>query len=204
VRVKPVLKREKALLTDEQVIADVRRGEGRKYALLVERHKDRAFSLALRLTGSREDAEEIVQDAFLRAYRSLNLFRGEARFGTWLYRIVYNLSISRISRTKTWLEYRDMSDDRATHAGEQEVEQPSIVDIVEESELHEVVMREIATLPPLFRSAVTLFYIDDMTYEEVGDIMEIPLGTVKTYLFRGRNLLRKRIDERLKGEVQTI
>ena len=192
------------MLTDEQVIADVRRGESRKYALLVERHKDRAFSLALRLSGSREDAEEIVQDAFLRAYRSLNLFRGEARFGTWLYRIVYNLSISRISRTKAWLEYRDMSDDHTAHAGERDVEQPSIVDIVEESELHAAVMREIATLPPLFRSAVTLFYVDDLTYEEVSDIMEIPLGTVKTYLFRGRNLLRKRVDERLKGEVQTI
>jgi RNA polymerase sigma-70 factor (ECF subfamily) len=192
------------LLTDEQVIADVRRGESRKYALLVERHKDRAFSLAIRLTGSREDAEEIVQDAFLRAYRSLNLFRGEARFGTWLYRIVYNLSMSRISRTKAWLEYRDLNDDHAAHAGEQEAEQPSIVDAVEESELCEVVKREIAALPPMFRSAVTLFYFDDLSYEEVGDIMEIPLGTVKTYLFRGRNLLRQRVNERLKGEVQTI
>ncbi len=192
------------MLTDEQVIAHVRRGESRKYALLVERHKDRAFSLALRLSGSREDAEEIVQDAFLRAYRSLNLFRGEARFGTWLYRIVYNLSITRISRTKAWLEYRDLSDDHTVHAAGQDVDQPSIVDIVEESELHAAVMLEIAALPPLFRSAVTLFYIDDLTYEEVSDIMEIPLGTVKTYLFRGRNLLRKRIDERLKGEVQTI
>jgi RNA polymerase sigma-70 factor, ECF subfamily len=190
------------LLTDEQVIADVRRGESRKYALLVERHKDRAFSLAYRLSGSREDAEEIVQDAFLRAYRSLNLFRGEARFGTWLYRIVYNLSLSKISRTKAWLEYRDLSDDHIATPEGQEGEEPSVVDIIGDRDLRQAVMAEISKLPPHFRAAVTLFYIDDMTYEEVSSVMEIPLGTVKTYLFRGRNLLRKRIDNRLKGEVQ--
>jgi RNA polymerase sigma-70 factor (ECF subfamily) len=77
-----------------------------------------------------------------------------------------------------------------------------VVDIIGDRELRDAVMAEISELPPQFKAAVTLFYIDDLTYEEVSSVMDIPLGTVKTYLFRGRNLLRKRIDERLKGEVQ--
>ena len=189
--------------TDDQIITEVREGNPRKYALLVERHKDRAFSLALRMLGSREDAEEIVQDAFLRAFRSLNLFRGDARFGTWLYRIVYNLSLSRISRKKPFLEFHDLSDDHAALPAVDEGE-VSLLDNLGDRELQDAVMAEVSNLPPHFRAALSLFYIDDLTYDEMSSVMDIPLGTVKTYLFRGRNLLRKRIYERLNGEVQVV
>ena len=85
-------------MEDEQTILErVRGGEHRAFVQLIDRHKDGAFTLALRILGSREEAEETVQDAFLRAHRGLADFRGDARFATWLYRIVFNLSMTRVT-----------------------------------------------------------------------------------------------------------
>jgi len=85
---------------DHRIISSVVSGDSRAFSVLVDRYKDRAFSLAVRLVGRREEAEEIVQDAFVKAFKGLSGFRGDARFGTWLHRIVYNLCMTRVSRRR--------------------------------------------------------------------------------------------------------
>src|SRR5437870_4091589 len=85
-------------ISDSELIRQVRAGTGRSYARLVERHKDRAFSLALRLLKNRQDAEEALQDAFVRAYNALDRFEETAKFSTWFYRILYNVCLSRIGK----------------------------------------------------------------------------------------------------------
>ncbi|MEW6510257.1 MAG: sigma-70 family RNA polymerase sigma factor [Bacteroidota bacterium] len=187
--------------SEQDVIARILAGGHRDYAILVNRYKDRAFTLAFRLVEDREAAEELVQDAFVRAYRSLDRFRGEASFGTWLYRIVYNLCMSRISREGKrvlTVEISDELDASADSAGERN---PTPLEQIEEEELQHRIGEEIARLPAQMRTAVLLFYVEGLSYSAMASVMQIPIGTVKTLLFRGRSRLRERIKGRCDKEV---
>lgn len=187
-------------VTDNQVIEQIRAGDTRKYALLVDRHKGKAFTLALRLTGDRQESEELVQDAFVRAYRGLESFRGDAKFSTWLYRIVYNLCMTKISRRRPQNETVDLREEELDNIY---VDEDGIgVDEKLENEERKLIVRdEVNELPEKFKTVVTLFYLQEMSYEEMTEVLNLPIGTVKTNLFRGRNLLRERILSRFKAEI---
>jgi len=187
---------------DREVIEEVRTGNTRAFALLVDRHKDRAMTLALRLVGDSREAEELVQDGFLRAFRNLHQFRGEAQFGTWFYRILYNLCMTRLRRKMAAPQMLDVNDDAVLDALPAEEESLTFEEHFESSDLLRFLAIEVDALPPQYKSAVTLFYVQEMSYEEIAGVMDVPLGTVKTCLFRGRQLLKKRISMRLKKEVK--
>lgn len=162
------------------------------------------MTLALRLTGSCEEAEELLQDAFLRAFKNLGQFRGDAKFATWFYRILYNLCMTKISRRKSkpetlTIEHRNGHDNIFVDEDELTIHQK-----LEQEEFQEMVSREIDGLPEKYKSAVLLFYIQEMSYEEICAVQNLPLGTVKTNLFRGRNLLRERVMKKLKGEMRAV
>ncbi len=177
---------------DRQIIEEIRSGQPRRFAVLVDRHRDRALTLALRMVGNREEAEELVQDSFVRAFRSLDDFRGEARFATWLYRIVYNVCMTKVMRGKG----REVS---LVASGEEDPPADAaspgadILERIEEKELRTLVGEAIASLPEKQRTVITMFYVQEMTYEEIAQVTGQPMGTVKTHLFRGREALRKRV-----------
>jgi len=157
------------------------------------------MTLALRIVGERGAAEELVQDAFLRAYRGLEKFRGDAKFSTWFYRILYNVCMTRVlRRPKEKVEWSD-DDMRTLDVADQDV--PSAQERMEAEEMQALLKEELARIPQAFRSALTLFYVQELSYEEMASVLEMPLGTVKTNLSRGRVLLRKRVMERLNEEV---
>ena len=160
------------------------------------------MTLAVRLVGGREEAEELVQDAFLRAFRSLDQFRGDAKFSTWFYRILYNLCLTKVTRRKGKPETVDIDDERKLDNVLVDEEEVSIHQRLEDEEVQGVITGEIDKLPEKYKSAVVLFYVQEMSYEEICMVQSLPLGTVKTNLFRGRNLLRERVIERMKGEVK--
>jgi RNA polymerase sigma-70 factor, ECF subfamily len=188
--------------TDAEIFDEVRAGNARAYAMLVDRHKDRALTLALRLVGNRQESEELVQDAFLRAFRNAGQFRGDALFGTWFYRILYNLCMTRLRRRRSAPQILDLNDEAVVDSLPVDEESVTIAEQLESSDLVELLGLELETLPVQYKSAVTLFYVQEMSYEEIAGVMDVPLGTVKTCLFRGRNLLKKRISMRLKKEVK--
>jgi RNA polymerase sigma-70 factor (ECF subfamily) len=188
--------------TEQEIIQQVRAGNTRRYALLVDLHKDRAFTLAVRLTGDRHEAEELVQDAFLRAFNNLHQFRGDAKFGTWFYRILYNLCMTRVSRRKGKPDHVDISETDGMEGLQGDEGEPSIQERMEDDELREMLSAEIGGLPERFRSVITLFYVQEMSYEEIVSVLNTPIGTVKTNLFRARNMLKERILVRMKGEVK--
>ncbi|MBI4535406.1 MAG: sigma-70 family RNA polymerase sigma factor, partial [Ignavibacteriae bacterium] len=163
---------------DLQIINEVRAGNPRRYALLVDRHKDRAMSLAVRLVGNREEAEELVQDAFVRAFNGLGQFRGDARFSTWFYRIVYNLCMTRVSRRGWKLELLEDDDRGKSDNRLVDHEAISVFERMEEEELQKVVNAEIDRLPERFKSVVLLFYVQEMSYEEIAVVIDSPVGTV--------------------------
>jgi len=184
--------------SDNEIIDAIRRGHTRRFGALVDRHKDRAMTLALRILGERQDAEEAVQDAFLRAFRSLDQFRGDSRFSTWLYRILYNVCMARAMRRPKHGETVDYADEDVDTVGSDD---PSVQQTMEDEEEQAVLKEEIIRLPEAFRTALTLFYVQELSYDDMASVLQMPLGTVKTNLSRGRVLLRKRVLERLKEEV---
>jgi RNA polymerase sigma factor (sigma-70 family) len=180
---------------DRQIIQEIRSGQPRRFAVLVDRHKDRALTLALRMVGSREEAEELVQDSFVRAFRSIDDFRGDARFGTWFYRIVYNVCLTSVMRKKESLPEagEDLEEVAATE------EDP--LSRLEAEELRDLLSGAIGRLSEQQRAAVTLFYVQGLSYEEIAGVTGQPMGTVKTHLFRGRERLRRIVSEQLQQRV---
>jgi RNA polymerase sigma-70 factor (ECF subfamily) len=170
---------------ERHILARCRAGDTRAFALLVERYRDRAYGLALRLVRSPSDAEEVAQDAFVRAWRSLADFRGESSFGTWLYRIVWRRALDRaaVLRTRKGRETaiedlpevtRTASVDAA--AGEGASDWERITEPLSEPQ----------------RAVITLFYYEDMALKDVARALDMPEGTVKTHLSRARAALRER------------
>jgi len=186
--------------SDEQIILDIRQGNPRRYSVLLDRHKDRAMTLAVRLVGNRHEAEELVQDAFVRAYNHLEQFRGDAKFSTWFYRILYNVCMTRVTRRQPARETVEVDD--ANAKDKLTMQDCSPLERLEDAELQEIIRREIETLPEKYRTHITLFYVQEMSYEQIGEVLGLPVGTVKTNLFRARTRLRVNVLSRLHDEVK--
>lgn len=189
-------------MDDEKTILErVRAGDRRAFGQLIDLHKDGAFTLALRILASREEAEETVQDAFLRAHRGLAEFRGESRFGTWLYRIVFNLSMTRVKRRRAPAESLDALPAEPADIV-RETDGTGILERLERQEAADLLAQGLAKLPEHYRVAVELFYLQEQSYEEIATIMAIPMGTVKTYLFRARARLKVLLADAVNEDVR--
>jgi RNA polymerase sigma-70 factor (ECF subfamily) len=149
------------------------------------RYQDQAFEVALRIVRSPEDAEEVAQDAFIRAWRALEGFREEAKFSTWLYTIVTRCALDRARKLQRKRE----------READLEPEVAESIALPQGAKRAEGSMRRLerilAGLSPVRRAVVTLFYLREYSVEEVGQILEMPVGTVKTHLHRSRAALRK-------------
>ena len=171
---------------------------------LVERHSDRAFQLAYSILQNRQDAEEVVQDAFIRIYRSLSNFRGDSQFSTWMYRIVVNLCNNKFRWNKVRGANCTISIDAPLSNAEGDddlrLELPSSDaspnEQAEFADLRERLEKAMATLPESYRTAVMLRNVQQLDYEEIAKILDCAVGTVKSRINRGRELLR----QALKGE----
>lgn len=173
---------------DVEIIQEILRGGEHGYAILLQRYRARVFSLALRLIGRREEAEEAAQDAFIRAFRSLASFEQRSRFSTWLYRITYNVALDHRSRMQK--SRRQFSEETADEVAD---DHPPMDLRLEREELKEIVKNRIAHLRPEYSAILTLFYLHDQSYEEIADILSLPLGTVKNRLHRARGILRSHV-----------
>jgi RNA polymerase sigma-70 factor (ECF subfamily) len=185
---------------DNHIIEALRRGEVRRFGELVDRHKDRAMTLALRLVSDRQEAEELVQDAFVRVYRSLDTFRGDAAFSTWFYRILYNVCMTRAVRRPLRDILTDSMEEGGPGAEMMQDADPSILDQIEDRETIAMLHEELGRIPLQYRVALTLFYVQEMSHEEMASVLQMPIGTIKTNLSRGRNALRQRVLQRMKSE----
>ncbi len=159
-----------------------RNGDHHAFRGLVDRYRDLAYEVALRIVRSSEEAEEVAQDAFVRAWRALPGFREEARFSTWLYRIVTRRALDVAGSA------RRRAERSATELDPETLPDRSVAPVRVTDALR--LERVLADLTPTRRAVVTLFYLRDCTVDEVAEILEMPAGTVKTHLHRGRNELR--------------
>ncbi|MFN8532263.1 MAG: sigma-70 family RNA polymerase sigma factor [Dehalococcoidia bacterium] len=155
------------------------------YAVLVERYQSRIYSLCWRMTGSADDAADLAQETFIRAYKSLKTFRLDARFSPWIYKIAVNLCLNHRKGKATRPE---LSLDDQVHSGELSPERRA-----EQRELREQLTEAVAGLPPKYRAAIVLRHVHDLAYEDIAEALGVPLGTVKTWLFRARERLQQQL-----------
>jgi len=180
----------------EKVIA----GDVNAFSFLVEKHKDMVFTVALKITGNREDAEEIAQDAFIKAFKSLNNFRQTAKFTTWIYRIVYNAAISRIRKKKT--DRISISNEIAENYTLDEIYEN--LDRLEPEEQKMMVDHAIDGLEPQEKLIIELYYMNDMSVDEIADITELTSSNVKVKLFRIRNKMQGILQQFITKELKKV
>ncbi len=163
-----------------------RGGDQSAFRELVVLHQDQAYGLALRITRSSADAEEVAQDAFLRAWLALARFRGESSFGTWLYRIVARRAFARLERLRPRRGREGGGEEAAARAARAVARAESPEAAAQARRLE----RMVSALPAAQRAAVTLYYYEDRSVEQVAAILGMPENTVKTHLSRARAALR--------------
>ena len=184
---------------DRYYIRRVLSGDTHAFANLVDRHKAMVFSLALKILKNREEAEEVAQDAFVKAYQSLASFRGGAKFSTWLYRIVYNTSISRLRKSVP--ETIDL-DKVSLNNGFEDVSGDAYQALKEEDRKKYLDM-VLDKLDPEENFLITLYYYEEKSLDEIAEISELSKNHVKVKIFRTRQkmlqLLRKSLNEEIIG-----
>jgi len=180
---------------DAQLVSASKNGDQDTFSLLVQRYQRRVFNLVFRMLQNYEEASEVTQEAFLAAWQGLPSFRGEARFSTWLYRIAYNCALKQLDIRK-----RDQALQVALQA-EQNLEgddqHNTLLDTLDNQEM---VQEQLSQLPPKYRIVLILRHLQEMTYEEMAEVLTMPVGTIKTHLFRARNLLKERLKPLSMGE----
>ncbi len=176
-------------------IKKVKKGDQSAFEDVVSFFQSKIYQHCYRMLGNAHEAEDIAQEAFIRAYVNIHSFDEKRKFSTWLYRIATNLTIDRIRKRKPdyYLDaeikgteglnmYSQMADEGRLPGEE-----------VESMELQRYIHQEISELPPKYRSVIMLRYLEEFSLQEISDILDIPLGTVKTRIHRGREALRKRL-----------
>jgi RNA polymerase sigma factor (sigma-70 family) len=190
-----------ARTTDNEIITRVLGGEHQLYADLVTRYQNFVFTLALRYTPVREDAEEIAQDVFVKAYKALKDFRGESKFSTWLYSIVNSTAITFLRKKK--LDVSSLDNEHVFEQAENKDSGTSANQIEVKSKV-EMVTKAIQLLSADDAKLITLFYKAEQSLEEIAQIMNMEANTVKVKLHRARTRLKEKMEKYFTQEVRDL
>ncbi len=172
-------------LSDQEIIDSVKLGNQSDYSIIVDRYKDKAFSLLKKMLKNEQDAEETLQDCFLKAYNSLSGFKGEAKFSTWFYRIVYNTALTKLSSKK-----RKTENEMSSVHEHFDLKSDYDYNISERKDISELINELVNKLPEKHSAIINLFYLDEMSCEEISKVLNISLSNVKVMLHRSRNALK--------------
>ena len=187
--------------SDIEIISQVLKGDHNAYAVLVERYKSYVFTLTLRYIKSREDAEEVSQDIFIKAYRSLPDFKGAAKFSTWLYTIVNTTCITFLRKKK--LEVHSLDNEKVLETVENQDSGMNANQVEQKSKVN-MVNRAIAMLNPDDAEIITLFYKSEQNLDEISRILNIETNAAKVRLHRARTRLKEKMERYFSEEVRDI
>ncbi len=189
--------------TDQQLVSRVQKGDRRAFDLLVIKYQPKILSLVGRFVFDASECQDVAQEAFIKAYRALPNFRGDSQFYTWLYRIAVNTAknylVSRGRKTPT----HDIDPEDAENFSEEAAFRDSATPerLLQRDRLKKIVFEAIAELPEELRIAVSLREMDGMSYEEISDVMDCPIGTVRSRIFRARESIEKKMQPYLEASA---
>ncbi|NMO97975.1 RNA polymerase sigma factor SigW [Paenibacillus lemnae] len=184
---------------DVRLVKLARKGDQRAFAELLELYKDKIFHLAYRMLYNRHEAEDIVQETFLRVYKNLDRYDEHQKFSTWIYRIGTNLCIDRLRKRKpSYSLDADMNDQEGMDgysmipSDDRSPESEVLL-----SETQRIIHQAMETLPAKYKGIMILRYIQDLSLQEISEILDLPVTTIKTRVHRGREFLRKKLEFKL-------
>jgi len=186
--------------SDQIYIDKVLQGDTNGFAYLINKYKDMVYTIAIKIVKSHEDAEEVAQDSFLKAYEKLDSFKGNSKFSTWLYTIAYRNSITKIRKKK--VATSDI-DDYVMDNYSEGSEFPQL-EAIKNGEQQKYVREAISRLPEKDALLITLFYMNESSVEEIEQITNLTQSNIKVKLFRARKKLNTELSFLLKEEVKTI
>ncbi|WP_428328022.1 RNA polymerase sigma factor [Mucilaginibacter sp.] len=188
-------------LSDIELIEQTLAGDQRAYADLIKRHQRFVFTLALRFAKGREDAEEIAQDCFIKAYRSLSSFQGQSKFSTWLYSIVYTTAMTFLRKKRI---NTDSIDDEGTFIQVESHTSSYDVNNAENKSRSFYLSQAIEQLTADDATIITMFYKGEQSLEEIGQALGMEANNVKVKLFRARQRLKEKLERNLKHEAKEL
>lgn len=183
---------------DARLVKLARKGDQVAFAELVDLYKDRLFHLGYRMLSNRHEAEDVVQETFLRVYKNWSRYDEKQKFSTWIYRIATNLCIDRLRKRKpNYYLDAEMNDQEGMDGytlipGDERTPETEYL----LSETQQTIHRAIEGLPAKYRSVIVLRYLQEMSLQEISDVLDMPVTTVKTRVHRGREFLRKKLEHK--------
>ncbi len=188
-------------LSDKEIVERFNSGDNSVFSVLADRYLNKAYQIAYGILGNKQDAEEVSQDVFVRIYKALTKFRGDAEFSTWMYRIAVNLAKNKYRWNKSRGSKKNISiqaslgNDEGSFSLEDRIsdESPLPYEKVELSEFEQNIMDEIEELPELYREALILRNVEEMSYEDIAKVLGCKLGTIKSRIARAREELKSRL-----------
>ena len=188
--------------SDNEIVKRVQQGDKEAYNILVLRYQHKVCDIAFKYVNNYVDANDVAQEAFIRAYRAIHNFRGESAFFTWLYRIVINTAKSFLEQNQ---KHRYSVDIDAPDFDSQQdvrgllVTHESPDSLIESEELQQVIMQAMNELPPDLKRAIVLREVDGLSYEDIAAVMDSPIGTVRSRIFRARQFIEDKMVQFAQG-----
>ena len=182
---------------DQKIINQILEGDTNAFSVLVDNYKDLVFTLAMRMVKNREEAEEVSQDTFIKVYKSLNKFKGNSKFSTWIYRVAYNTCLDRLKKIKR--EYNVVAIDEFTEHQVKTLD--NALNQMEEQEHKQKIQECLQLLPSDDSFLLTLYYFEDQSLEEISKVVGITANNVKVKLFRSRKKLTSILKDQLEPEI---
>lgn len=190
---------QKAKRADYDLVRKAKAGDGRAYDTLVEMYRDAVFNVIYRMVRNKQEAEDLTQETFIKAYNSINSFNETYAFSTWLFKIATNHCIDFFRKRKLVTHSLDepikYKDEEIKH--EYPTEEPTVEHKMVASEKSQIIHQAINKLPEKYRMAIILRHHEEKSYEEIAQILDLPLGTVKARIFRAREMLKKYLKDTL-------
>ncbi len=184
---------------DTRLVKLALKGDQRAFAEIVDLYKDKIFHLGYRMLSNRHEAEDVVQETFLRVYKSLDRYDPKQKFSTWIYRIATNLCIDRLRKRKpsfsldAELNDQDSADGYALIPGDERTPESEYL----LTETQQLIHQAIDSLPDKYKTVMILRYLQELSLQEISDVMDMPVTTIKTRVHRGREFLRKKLESKL-------
>jgi RNA polymerase sigma-70 factor (ECF subfamily) len=185
---------------DSEIIENILSGDPSKYELIIKKYQVRIISLCYRYTKNHHDAEEVAQESFLRAYKSLDKFRYDSKFYSWLHRISVNCSLNYINSKQKLQEKETISDNIGLNEREDNTTQETPYNTYNMEDIADKISKLYENLPDDLKLMIKYRDIDDMTYDEIASISKLPIGTVRSRLHRAREILLREIAANTKDE----
>ncbi len=186
------------MTTNDQVyINKILDGDTNAFTVLVDRYKDLVYTLSMRMMKNREEAEEVAQDTFIKTYSSLNKFKGDSKFSTWIYRVAYNTCLDRLKKNKRQ-QYTLAIDEYTEH---QVKTLDNALDQIEAKEKQQAIQNCLELLPSEDSFLLTLYYFEELSLDEISKIVGLKANNVKVKIFRSRKKLATILREKLDNET---